>query len=428
MKRYGFKPGIIFFLVYLSMAFVSDAIPPINLFRPSDRPLMPEPLPCWGSQLSIGYEGSFKIRGFRDDLDEYFQVCIDESTNIEKKTDVLHIYQGEQNALAGLKGFDAYTKPGQLSQLFNINDENSHQGFYRPCGNLSVPLNLLFSQRFYFNHGLSLALHLPVLSMELKNVRWCSLNSLTTGEQRLEDNLLNDVGAVGGLDLRGWKRTGLGDLVAQLSWIRDYPQVKPALTNVRVQGRFGVDFPTGKVANPDLLLAIPFGNDGSWGIQFAGGLDLTFCYTFRAGVDVEFLYLFGNTRTRRVKTICNQTDLLFLTKLPVFREFGLGQQYNLYVESCEFVQGLSLKLNYQFLKRNDDRLFVCSDRLDPVVVNSAEYIQDWTAHSLIFMTNYRFCPDDSRILPSLMGWIKWGFNGKRALLADTVGLQLSIAF
>lgn len=414
----------------LFASFVSTSlfpIPPINLFRPSDRPLMPEPLPCWGSQLSIGYEGAIKTRGYRDDFDECLQVCINKSTDIEKKTNVLHIYQSPENALAALKGFDAHSRVGQLSQLFNINDENGAQGIFLPCGDFKVPFNFLFSQRFYFNHGLSLAFHLPVLQMELQNVRWRLLHDTVTGEQRLENDLLRQLQADSDLRLHGWKRTGLGDLVIQLTWMRDYPQAKPFLNNVRVQGRLGVDFPTGRVADPDLLLAIPFGNDGSWGLQFAGGLDLSFCYTVRAGVDVEFLYLFGNTRLRRVKTVCNQTDLL-LMKLPAHREFGLGQQYNLYIESRELIRGLSLKANYQFLKRNDDHLSICSDRVDTALVNSAESLQDWTIHSLIFMANYDFCSPESRILPSLMGWFKWGFNGKRAIVANTLGLQLSIGF
>ena len=66
---------------------------------------MPEPIMCcWGSQLSIGYEGAFHIRGFRDDEDILLQACINESTGIEKKTNVLDIYQTRQNVLAGLKG------------------------------------------------------------------------------------------------------------------------------------------------------------------------------------------------------------------------------------------------------------------------------------------------------------------------------------
>lgn len=419
--------------VGLGMIGLLDAFPPINLFKPSDRPLQPDPLPCWSSQFTIGYEGAIRVKGFRDDEEECNQVCLHSSDKVKKKTNVLQIYQMEQNGLAALKGFDSETKPGQLSQLFNINDENGTQGLFRPCAEFKIPMNLMFSQRFYFNHGLSFGLHLPVFVMELKDVHFKELNdTLTTCEQRLEDHLLRELREVAGLRVNGWKRTGIGDLIAQLVWMRDYPQSKPLLDNVRVQARLGAVFPTGKKANPDELLAFPFGNDGSWGIQFAGGLDLDFCWALRGGVDVEFIYLFGNERCRRIKTVCNQTDLLFLTKLPVFREHGLNQQYNLYVETCNlFGSGLSLKTNYQFLKQNEDRLFAFSDRYDTEIINSAEGVQDWTAHSLILMAKYDFRKHfgtDFWCIPSLTGWFKWGFNGKRALLANTLGLQLSVDF
>ena len=418
-------------LIVLLAAQSLYAFPPINLFRPSDRPLMPEPLACWGGQLTIGYEGVLSTRGFRDDGDECLQVCINESTDIEKKTNVLHIYEGTQNGLAALKGFDTATKPGQLSQLSNINDDNGTQGLYMPCGDLKIPLNLMFSHRFYFNHGLNLGLHIPLYIMELHNVRWRSLQGSTTLEQNLETDFLQHIRAVSGLHMRGWKRTGCGDFLAQLTWMRDFAQAKPLVSNVRPQARLGVLFPTGKSADPDELFAFPFGNDGSWGVQFAGGLDLTFCYTLRGGVDVQFDYLFGSTHLRRVRTEGNQTDLLFLKKVPTFREFGLGQQYNLYLESCDLLDGLALKINYQFLKRNDDRLFVCSDRIDPDKINEAVSLQDWTAHSLIFMGRYEFCKhmsDTALVVPSLLGWFKWGFNGKRAVLAQTLGIQLTLSF
>jgi hypothetical protein len=415
----------------LGISAIINARPPINLFRPSDRFLMPEPLiPCWGGQLSIGYEGAIHTRGFRDDGDDSLQAHIHASRDIKRKTNVLEIYQRNQNALAALKGFDSETEEGQLSQWFNINDDNGTQGLFRPTGHLSIPLNLLLSQRFYFDHGLSFALHLPIIHMELKDVRFQRLHEARTEEQELAEDLLERIRQRAGLNTQGWKRTGIGDLVAQMTWMRDFPQIKPALTNVRVQARLGVDFPTGKVRDEDRLLALPFGNDGAWGLQFGGGIDLTFCWTLRAGLDAEFLYLFPNTRCRRIKTVCDQTDLLFLTKVPVLREFGLNQQFNIYLESCNFWRGLSAKINYQLLKQNDDRIDVGSDLIDPTIVNSAESLQEWTAHSLIFSLRYDLWKDlpDAPVLPSIMGWFKWGFNGKRAILANTLGLQLSLAF
>ena len=95
--------------------------------------------------------------------------------------------------------------------------------------------------------------------------------------------------------------------------MRDFPQCRALLNNVRVITRLGLVCPTGKREDEDRLLAFPFGNDGAWGLQFAGGIDLTFGYTLRGGIDVEFIYLFGNTRCRRIKTAPDQTDSSLFT-------------------------------------------------------------------------------------------------------------------
>lgn len=404
------------------------AIPPINIFRPSDRVLMPEIWPCNPIQFTVGFEQSIKVRGFQDDFDEKNQFDKDCDIDIEKKVNVLRIYQERQNFLAALKGCDSSTPVGQLSQIFNIDDENGVQGFFKPSGRFEIPFNVMFTLKTYFDHGLSIALYLPYLRMKLSDVNWRNCNTNTTLEQNLEDNLIKNVKDLSGLDIGNWCRQGVGDLVALAWWNRDFQQNKPILNNVRVNARFGLNFPTGLKQDEDKILAMPFGNDGAWGLQFGGGLDLTFCNYLRAGLDAEFLYLFGNTRNRRIKTNCNQTDLLFFTKVPAYREFGLGQQFNVYLETILY--GTNIKLNYQYLKRNDDKLFICNDAFDPFIVNSAENLQDWTAHSLITLIGYDFgylCPT-MRCIPAINAWFKWGFNGKRAILANTWGVQFTLNF
>ena len=416
---------LLFWILFLSQLCYS--VPPINLFRPSDRPLFPDPVStCWSSQMTLTYEGAFHIKAFADIIEDErnCEPCRDH----EKKVCILDLYQDQQNVLAGFKGFESDTPASNVSQQFNLNDEAAAQGLFKPSAFLSIPLNLLFSYRYYFDHGLRLEFHLPVIHAKLSQVRWCSLANEKDFEGCLGAQLLEDAATIAGLRSNGWSRTGIGDFVIQTAWMRNFAQSRPFLQDVRVQGRFGIVFPTGKKEDEDKILAFPFGNDGSWAIQFGGGLDLDFGYTLRGGADVEFIYLFGNTRLRRVKTADSQTDLFFLTKLPAFREFGLGQQYNIYLESYWY--NTSFKLNYQFLKRNDDRLDVKSDRTDSAIVNSAPSLFDWTAHSIILMARHDLFREESSFwfCPSLSAFVKFGFNGKRALLAHTAGVQLSIDF
>lgn len=407
----------------------SWALPPINLFRPSDPFLIPERDPCNPFQFTVGYEGALSIRGFQDDHEECDQIgtCTVEK---DKEVNVLQIYQDKQNALAAFKGFDGSTRQGQLAQLFNIHDENGTQGLFVPKGCFRVPLNLMFAARYHFSHGISFGFFLPVYTMELTDVRWKEKSNSKVFENRLQEDFTQLVSDLAQLKLRSWKRTGIGDFLSQVSWTQNFPQARPLLTNVQVQLRFGVSVPTGEKQDEDKVLALPFGNDGSWGLQFAGGLNLTFCHYLRGGIDAEFLFLFGNTRNRRIRVDCHQTDLLFLTKDQAFREFGFSQQYNIFLETCNFFRGTRLRLNYQYLKRNEDRLFICNDRIDSFIANDAESLQDWTAHSFIVGVGYDFARDipQSPFIPSLLGWFKWGFNGKRALLANTLGVTLSVSF
>lgn len=415
-----------FYLIFTFLFFFSLKLysrPPINIFRPSDRPLMPEVFPGTCYQFTVGYEGSFQSRGFQDDFEECNQV-FSQCPKPDIRVNVLQIYQDKQNLVADFKGFDSLCPLGQISQRFNLDEENGH--FFIPSGCFKVPLNLLFSSRYYFNYGFCLEFHLPVLSMELNNVKWIR-DCECFFDDPLEFNLVNLLKKEACLDICGWKRTGIGDLVIQTRWMYNFPQFKPILRNVRTQARFGLNIPTGLKQDEDKILAIPFGNDGSWGIQFAGGLDLFFAPRVQAGLDVQFLYLFGNTKCRRVKTDCNQTDLLFLTKVPAFREFGLGQQYNLYIEG--FWRRFSAKIDYQYLKRNDDKLFLCDDKIDPFIANSAESLQEWTTHSFILSLRFDgYNPNSTRFVPSSMGWLKVGFNGKRAILLDTLGLSFTLSF
>lgn len=410
------------------------AIPPINIFRPTDRVLIPEPIPGVCFQFFAGCEGSLDAKGFQDD----FEDCVN-CNRIEKddKVNVLQIYQNRQNFLSALKGLDSNTSIGQLSQSFNINDDNGTIGFFKPIGDFKVPFNFLFSSYLYFNPNIWLSFNLSVLKMELNKIRW-QKSKRTDNEDDLtfdksDKELINTVADFLNIDLRPWSRTGLGDFIIETGWYEDFPQFqKTFLINVRPQLRVGINIPTAVTQDENKILALPFGNNGSWGIQIAGGLDLDFVYRTRFGLDVQLLFLFGNIRDRRLKIDCNQTDLLFPVKIPAYRDYGLGQQFNLFLENFGLynICGLSFKLNYQYLKRNEDQLFFCKDKIDPLIVNGAESLQDWTAHSFIFKLthDWAFLNPDNQSRPAIDLWFKLGFNGKRAILLNTLGAAFTFRY
>ncbi len=413
--------------IVLSISFQVSlyAFFPINIFRPYDRVLMPEPWPGKCVQCTVAYEGGLEFHGFQADISEVW-----------KKVNVLRVYQDTQNALAMLKGFDPRSPLSTLAQRLNIDDATNNRGHFLPLGCLDLKSNYMFSLRSYLPYNFIVSVHLPYYNIMLRNVQWHDLTPDRRAEDRLArqlltSNFISRVRELGGLDITGWHRKGVGDLVVMGQWLRDFPQIKPLLKNIRLNARAGVSLPTGLRQDEDRLLAFSFGNDGSVGLLFGGGIDATMSAYIRTGIDLEFLYLFGNTRERRVKVEATQTDLLFLTKIKAFKEFGWTQHFNIYIESYKFWRDLSFKVNYEFLKHFRDKLWLYDEAINPHIANSAESLQEWTIHNIIFNLTYNPICDlgpNYPVGPYISLFYKVGFNGKRALAGNTLGIALSVSF
>jgi hypothetical protein len=420
----------ILFLLIMSVSFngMLNAFFPINIFRPFDINLMPEPWPGKCLQLTGFYEAGFNFHGFAPDENE-------ESITFTRKMNPLQMFQDTQNSLAMFKGLDPESDLAQFAQQFNADDDDGVRGHLLPRARLRVPTNLIFSARYYLPCNINVSIHVPFIAMELCDVHFKDLTLDVRAEDRrvkqlLTDDLVDNLKRLAHLDITSWRRSGLGDILIMGQWLQDFPQLKPVLRNVRLNARVGLTLPTGLRRDEDRLLALPFGNDGSVGIVFGGGLDLLFGSYLRAGGDLLLLHLFGNFRNRRIKTDVAQTDLLLLTKVPTFKDFGWTQQFNLYVQAWQFYRGLSLKLDYEYIKHHEDRLWIFTNEFDARIANSAENLQESTLHGLIINASYDFQHDlcDPLIGPYISLFGKVGFNGKRAILGNTVGISLSLSF
>lgn len=347
----------------------------------------------------------------------------------------LRIWNCEQDALKMLQGFPADSKIGKLSTLINAADDGV-RGHFQVGGCLDLLYNITGAARWHFSDDFIFGVYVPVRSMRLQNVVWKNLTlNLTDQDARvrtyLTDDFFANVQALGGLNLQGWKRSGLGDITFLLEWLHDFEQEKPMLKNVRLNGRLGWIIPTGLKQDEDLLFALPFGNDGAFGLLFAGGLDLTFGCYFKAGLDVQLNHYFGNSKLRRIKTDKDQTDLLLLQKVCAYKDWGLTQQFNLYAEFFQFFKGFSFRIDYQYLKHGEDVLSLDTLDFSPTIANTARSLLDWTAHSAIFKLTYDMGYDkdcSSRINPQFSLFAKAPFNGKLSTLFGTVGAIVAIDF
>ncbi len=404
----------------LCLCMISTLVQGMNLLRPYDSLLRPEYSNKYRMQVSFIGETGISDKGFSSDC----------------RTNVLRIWNPEQNAITMLDGFSSEGKIGQKRVAIDASDDGT-RGHFLVDGDLKNRFSAIFGARLFFRESWSLSVYLPVYSMALKNVCWKDQTLNVSDEdarvkELLTDDFFANVCALGdGLDLTGWSRTGVGDLTLLLDWFHDFPQAKPMLKNVRVNWRAGVGLPTGLRQDEDKLFALPFGYDGAFSLPFGVGLDLHFSFYVRAGFDVQLTHIFGNTRTRRFKTNDDQTDLLLLQKGEVYKDWGLTQQFNLYAQLYKPFKGFSFLLGYQFLKHGLDAIALpCGSSFSQAMANSAEHLKEWTLHQIVVRADYDIGEhwEQPTVYPRISLFAQLPFNGKRVAVTSNLGFSVSLDF
>ena len=418
----SFTLKILVFLIFFALLDATKINAMNLLHRPYDTLLRPE------IDLDRCYEFAFwaeagvrPARGYNND---------------DNLVNPLAIWQCNQDALAMLDGFPDNSPQTQLRTALNATDDGV-RGHLCFNGKLNLDFGGAFGARWYFLPHAWITVLLPVYKTRLSDVTITDLTQNLTAadfrvKQQLTQRLQTVVGQLGdNLSLDGWKRAGFGDLNLLCEFLYNFPQERPLLKNVEINGRAGFTLPTGKKAGEDTLFAFPFGYDGAVGVLYAGGLNVLLGYQFKAGFDVQLLHLFGNTRLRRIKTAFDQSELLLLAKAEAYKDYGLTQRFNLFVQGYHLLgTGLSLLVGYQFLKHGDDHLALNNCAFSSVIANSATSLEEWIVHSVEFNLHYDFgvhCPD-SWAAPQASLFARLPFGGKRAVAFTTVGVMASIDF
>jgi len=412
-----------FFLV--CMIFMSDqlyATFALDLIKPYDSYLWTGPQKKGTFQINAYGSSSFKERGVRWD---HTKIC-----------NVLQIWQCDQNALSMVHGFDPDSAIGQVAAELNGVSDDGVRGHLIPRANFHMAEGG-FGAKYWLPHDFSIGVFVPFVYMELKNIEWrdCT-QDITEGDlltkDLLTDNLVQNVCNLGCLDICSpWKRTGIGDVSALLQWERNFPQAKPILTNVLLSLSLGASIPTGKPKDEDKLFSLPLGYDGAPGFLFGGGLQLTWKHHFIGGVKLNLTKLIANTRLRRIKTACEQTELLLLAKTRANIDWGFLQRYRLYLGLHNIMKGLSFNLNYQFQKQGNSKIAICSNDYINDIANSAESLKEWVLHQIGVDASYDFAfglSDESKITPCINFFYRHTFKGRRAIMTDKWGFAFVFSF
>jgi len=394
----------------------------MNLLMPYDTLIRPEFRFDKMFEVALYAEHSLNAKGFNE--------CGD-------RTNVLNIWNKNQDALAMLQGFPSNSAIGELAIQLRSDGANDDgvRGHYNVCGDLHFD-DAAAAFRYHFYDAWWFTAYLPVCSMKLNNVNWVNQTlDVSSGDQSVRENLTNNffanVKTLGdGLELGPWHRTGLGDMIVMIEWLEDFWQMRPMLKKVRVNWRLGTNLPTGVRKDEDKIFTIPFGFDGAFGVIFGFGMDVFLGDYFKLGGDVQLHHLFGNTRCRRIKTDPTQTELLLLQKSNAYLDYGLIQRFNLYVQAHN-LKGLSLKFGYQFWKRGDDVISLKTPCFSTAIANSAIHLEEVTMHqgivTAVYDWSYLLKPD-AKYKPSFEFFARLPFNGKNVALSTTVGAIVALDF
>lgn len=415
-------------LLGLSFSSLILAFAPTNFYRPSDVNLkFPH---CNDKKLQLGlnveYGNTMKSRDF-----------------VENKVPALRLYNETESSLAMLMGADPGTEINNLANSLTFNgnpiSDDGIRGHFKLNGRYEqINLNMVSKYKLPFNSTtgkFELLLYIPFKYMEIADVSWNEITASNLGadsvvKNRLTNDFFNNVSNLGdGLDLTGFKRFSLSDIILQLWWYNDYKQAKEYLKNVRLNVRMGLSLPTGYQRDEDKALDFELGNDGAWGIPLSALIDLDFIRDFKTGLEFEMLFLLDNTKVRRLKTNRHQTDFLLLHKGEATKSSGITWKFNLFLQKKLFEQ-LIIKIAYQYFKVDSSKLIAQTNKFDYQIINTAQTLQERKSQNLIFQLNADLfkSKNNSKLKPQISLFMKIPIKGKRVIRAITYGAQMALNF
>lgn len=405
------------------------AFAPSTAIRPHDQVMRLSVIKNKKYRVKVAVESTMKDRPY----------------NMEQRsTNALTVHDKDQATIVMLSKPVASDKKAAadkvLRRMFNPADDGV-RGHLKPKGSyseISVMPTLGASVEFAGLPGhFGVDLHVPVVRKQISitgmedqtntNVVPLVADFRVAGEM---PNMQQNIADIGGLSTGKWMTVGLGDTAVMLSWRNWFRQEKELVKGVELFAQLGVTLPTGKERNEDHAFSMPLGSDGAFGIPVGMGLNVQFINTIRAGLNVDFLAYLDKTKTRRLKTIAPQTELFLLNKGSASRDYGLNWQFYLYLQSRHFISGLSAKAAYQYLRHDSDKLTPRDNSgFSYDVINTANSLQDWNAHNVIFSVDYDHVKSsDHLVVPQLSMFYKMPVGGRAVIAAQTVGVQMGVCF
>lgn len=339
----------------------------------------------------------------------------------------LQIYEEKQNIFFLVDNVESSKFEELHESLFS---ENSSEGGYEftPTGLLSGELYSFFAG-YYWKHGLSFSLHVPVYSVILKNVQWEYAGIAGKNKQSLTNAFFYDMEYLFSFKLDGWERKEIGDVTALIDWKYNFYQKKPWVKSVQPCLRAGMVFPTSKQSNPNQILYHSFGHEKSFGLPFGGGIDIIFKNGLEFGFRGQFWYYWGAYLNHRIRTSALETELLLPKVERVFKDFGFIQNFSLH--ACyRYLDCVKVQLVYDYMKKGEDSITVINKNYDYLMINTSKQLDETYRHAVMMTIGLDGSATDQFLLQNIQCelFVKFPFHGTYVVTSNTAGFSISLSF
>lgn len=369
------------------------------------------------------FEKSFHTDGYLSD-DEDCMLIKKEMWRI--KSNPLQYLEDHENIFTAFLGNESSEKIGSFLQQYTLYGGVTGNNLAVPLGKVSFDA-INFSAECWVSENLRLGFYWPLYKIELSNVSWVEQNKKNQFEQYITDKLLDTISNYTDLNIKNYSLFGFGDSLLLISWQDSFIENREIITGITCSMRAGLHLPTKSLKDTEnSLLRLSLGMDSGIGIHMGGAFAIDLGYYNTFGIAADCTKLFGKITKRRIKTDLRQTDLVLLAKELSYINPGFKQQFFIYSDFHTLQNNWNGTFGYQYIKQNESDILLCTDKYINSISEGMQRLESWSTHSLVGLIQKQWNINNSLLITGIFG--KWGFNGSRAIVCNSIGLNLEYMF
>lgn len=283
--------------------------------------------------------------------------------------------------------------------------------------------SLTAQYELWITKNIKLGYYLPFYSLKVKNI----FADIVQKNQTIESEI-NPLIFKHKMNLQPYLLKGIGDSFFLASWQQYFYEDRDLITGLLASLRIGLYLPTASQRNNfmETVLKIPLGYDAAWGIPFGGSIELDLGPFAGAGISADCITFFEDLLPRYIKTDMRQTDLFTSEKVLSLLHPGFKESFSAYVSAHTLEKNFLGTIAYQYNKQNESDIIICNPLYVNLIAQTAELLESWTAHNLIFIAQGNTSLQNIDILYN--AFFKLGFHGMRSIVGNSFGFQITCSF